>query len=87
MNTLEQARFEIDSIDKKIARLFEARMEQVKIIGGYKKANNIPICDPKREKELLDCCTAFVQNDEIKPYYQNLLKNIIRLSKEYQQCQ
>ena len=47
---LNELRNQIDQIDKEMAVLFEKRMKIVKQIGEYKKENNLPILDKKREE-------------------------------------
>ena len=51
---LNELRNQIDQIDKEMAVLFEKRMKIVKQIGEYKKENNLPILDKKREEEVIE---------------------------------
>ncbi len=53
MKTLIDLRKEIDEIDDHILDLIAKRQEVVKKIGTYKKNNNLPIVDNKREQEKL----------------------------------
>ena len=48
MDTLEQARQEIDAVDAQLAALFERRMRAVVQVAQYKKAHGLPILDPAR---------------------------------------
>lgn len=57
MMELSKARKEIDKIDSKLLRLISQRILVVKKIGEIKRLNNIPIKDPKREKERIDKLT------------------------------
>ena len=50
---LDRIRAKIDRIDRKIVQLVAKRISLVSDIGEYKRKNNLPTCDPKREKELL----------------------------------
>ena len=50
---LEKLRKNIESIDKKIVELFEARMEVVSKVSRYKMRNNIPVKDSSRELEVI----------------------------------
>lgn len=52
--TLKHLRQEITQIDHDIISLLSKRMFVSKRIAEHKKENNLPIFDPKREKELLD---------------------------------
>ncbi len=80
----QEARAEISEIDKKIAKLFERRMEAAISVAEYKKANGIPIEDMVREHQLIEANSALIENDEIRSYYINFLKNTMKLSKDYQ---
>ena len=84
MNELESARKTINEIDKEAARLFEARMEAVKIIAEYKKENRLPIEDLKREEELIAKNSSLITSDELRPYYMQFLRETIGISKDLQ---
>ena len=45
MNKLEQARTQIDAIDREMAKLYEARLDAVKDVIAYKIENDLPILD------------------------------------------
>ncbi len=53
MKNLANARKEIDQIDAEILSLFARRMALGKTIGKVKAANNLPINNPEREREIL----------------------------------
>ena len=69
MSKLDEARLKINEIDKKMAELFESRMEASKSIAEYKKENGLSIEDNKREVELISKNSEYVKSDEIKEYY------------------
>lgn len=54
MNTLESLRQEIDSIDKALLDQIKRRIAVAKVIGDYKKANNLPVYQPEREKLIIE---------------------------------
>ena len=80
----QEARKAISDIDKDIAVLFEKRMEAAVKVAEYKKINGLPIEDLERENHLIDTNSALINNDEIRSYYVNFLKNTMKLSKDYQ---
>lgn len=80
----QEARAEISEIDKEIAKLFERRMEAAVSVAEYKKANGLPIEDMVREQQLIEANSMLIENDEIRSYYINFLKNTMKLSKDYQ---
>ncbi len=53
MDALQEYRKEINKIDKELLKLLKNRLDVVIKIGEYKKKNNLPIVDKKREKELI----------------------------------
>ena len=55
MNNLDKHRKEIDKIDDNIIELLEQRFNLVVEIGQYKKENNLPVFDAKRESAIKTC--------------------------------
>lgn len=84
MNKLEEARIQIDEIDREIARLFEKRMAEVKKVIEYKIENKMPIFDQKRENEVIIKNLKYIENEELKPYFEALLNSLMTVSKAYQ---
>ena len=84
MSNLEKARMTIDQVDKEMARLFEMRMDAVKIVTEYKKQNGVPVEDLSREAQMIERNSTNVENEEYRSYYVNFLKNNIKLSKDMQ---
>lgn len=84
MNKLEEARVEINRIDREIARLFEERMKQVESVIAYKIENNLPILDSSREKEVIERNLKLLQNKNLEKYYIDFLENMMKISKDYQ---
>jgi chorismate mutase/prephenate dehydratase len=80
----QKAREIISDIDKEIAKLFEKRMKASEDVAEYKKLNGLPIEDLVREAQLIDANSQLISDDEIRSYYINFQKNIMKLSKEYQ---
>lgn len=84
MNILEQARVEIDAIDKELMSLFEKRMEAVSKVALYKKEENLPIFHPEREQMVIEKNVSLIQNPALKPYAKEFLQDMMNVSKEYQ---
>lgn len=84
MTELEMARNVINAADKEMARLFEQRMEAVKIVAKYKKEHGLPIDDIARESEIIKRNSEAVESDEFRPYYVDFLKSTIDISKKLQ---
>ncbi len=84
MSDLQKAREIINETDLEMARLFERRMDAVKIVSDYKRENGIPIDDFGREEEMIKRNSEYIENEEYRSYYVNFLKNNIKLSKDMQ---
>ena len=80
----QKARQSISDIDKQIAKLFEQRMKAAEDVAEYKRVNGLPIEDLSRENLLIESNSLLIENNEIKSYYINFQKNIMKLSKDYQ---
>ncbi|MBR5338429.1 MAG: chorismate mutase [Lachnospiraceae bacterium] len=85
MDELKECRLGINEIDEEMARLFEKRMGYAKRIAAYKKENGLPVRDPGREKELIDRCSGFISDEEIRSYYVSYLKSALDVSCSYQE--
>ena len=84
MNKLENARIEINKIDKEMAKLFERRMKAVEDVIEYKIENNMDIFDSSREKEVIEKNTKLLENDKYSKYYVEFIENLMNISKKYQ---
>lgn len=84
MTKLDEARKTINEIDKEMASLFIKRMEAVKLVSEYKAENDLPVFDKKREEELFEKNSAFVEDKSLLPYYTDFLKETVSVSKRYQ---
>ena len=84
MNKLEKARLAINEADAQIAQLFEKRMQAVEDVVAYKMENGLPIFDGAREKEVIQKNLAKITEEKLKPYYEDMLVQLMRISKEYQ---
>ncbi len=85
MNKLEVCREKIDSIDTKIIELYEQRMEVVKDVIKYKIENNIAVLDASRESLMLEKNLAKINNNDLKRYYEDVLKGYLSASKKLQE--
>ena len=85
MNQIEKARLEIDSVDKEIARLYEKRLDAVKEVLEYKKANALPILDADREDAIIEKNQKYIQNKEYIDSYIDFMKKVMSNSRDFQQ--
>ena len=84
MNRLEKARLVINEADAQIAQLFEKRMHAAEDVVAYKMENGLPVFDGAREKEVIERNLAKIEDENLKPYYEDMLVQLMRISKEYQ---
>lgn len=84
MDDLRKYRNDINEIDKKMAELFEKRMEVARKVAEHKKENALAIEDKVREKQILANNVNYISNQEIKEYYINFMQDIMDISKSYQ---
>ena len=84
MNDLQKARQIINQTDKEMAKLFEKRMNAVRLVGEYKKEHGLAVSDKAREEEIIEANAKFVSDNELRSYYVSFLRNNIEISKKYQ---
>ncbi len=80
---LKDCRAKIDDLDREIVQLFASRMELAAQIAAYKRAHDLPILQPEREREKLETLTAQV-GDDLKAPLRRLYSTIFELSRDYQ---
>ena len=85
MKEIEVYRKEIDAIDQQLLALLEQRMKCSKEIVAYKKQHDLPIFQPRREQAVVYKSCQGV-NDASKPYVISFMKQVMQLSKQYQQA-
>ena len=83
LDSLIHYRYLLDLIDPKIKELLLSRLDIIKKIALYKANNKIPILDTNREEYIIDKYTKNIKDDKLD-YYILLLKDIIKVSKLYQ---
>ena len=83
-NKLEEARQTINDIDSRMAELFVQRMKAAETVYEHKKELGLPILDEKREAEVIQKNSALVNDDILKEYYIDYIKNLISVSRSYQ---
>lgn len=84
MTGLEKARNVINDVDAQIAACFEQRMHAAEDVVAYKMENGLPVFDGAREKEVIEKNLAKIEDEKLKPYYRDMLVQLMRISKEYQ---
>ena len=84
MDELERLREEIDGIDRELASAFERRMKVAGRIGLVKKRNGAAVLDEKREQTVLESRRSYIDDPALLPYWEEELKCLMKLSRDYQ---
>ncbi len=80
---LEDSRKIIDDIDNKIKELFLKRMETVQEVAAYKLANNLPVLNSQREREIIARITDDM-DDQMAGYTKSLFTTLFDISRSSQ---
>ncbi len=83
-NKLDEARKIINRVDAQMAELFIERMRAAEMVFEHKKDFGLPISDPKREEAVVKNNSALIDDDIIKAYYIDYIKNLMSISCAYQ---
>lgn len=83
-NKLIEAREIINRVDSQMAELFAERMRAAETVFEYKKEFGLPIFDPKREEAVIEKNSALIDDEIIKSYYIDYIKNVMAVSRAYQ---
>ena len=83
-NLLEEARTIINDVDAKMAELFVQRMRAAEMVYAYKKEMGLPILDEAREAAVIQRNTEKIQDETLKGYYMDYLKQVMAISRAYQ---
>ena len=81
---MEHHRKIINGLDDQIMDLLVQRLVIVKDIGKYKKENNLPILDQKREKKIFDKIDEKYSNVENNQFLKKIYSNLMSETKEIQ---
>lgn len=85
MDLLQEARKIINDVDTKIADLFVKRMEAAQMVAQYKKEHGMPILDAQREEAVIRNGSSRVEDETLREYYTDFMRNTMAISRRYQQ--
>ncbi len=83
MYDIDILRKQIDEIDSQLLPLFLKRMECSKNVAEYKRANNMPVLDKAREKQILDSKATQVA-ENLKNPVRDFFSGIMKISRNLQ---
>ncbi len=84
MDKLKRARDKINIVDSEMAKLFCERMSALHEVAEFKAEHSLPIFDASREAEIIEKHSSSIENEVIRTYYIDFLKNNIKISHSYQ---
>ena len=84
MQDLTSLRRDIDAIDRELVALFRRRMEVAEQVAAYKIANDLPVLDAQRERQVIAAKTELVQAPEEKAELAKLYETLMSLSRARQ---
>ncbi len=84
MKSLVECRHELNTIDDELQELFVKRMACIRDVAFYKIVHELPIYDPEREAAMIERLCGQV-DPGLRPYYKKFIKEILKVSKEFQQ--
>ena len=85
MDLLQEARDIINEVDSQMADLFVQRMGAAQMVAQYKQANGMPILDAAREEVVIRNGSARVEDENLRSYYIDFMRDTMALSRRYQQ--
>lgn len=83
-NKLDEARSIINEVDSQMAELFVKRMRAAEMVYEHKKEFGLPILDQERENAVIVKNSAMIDDDVLKGYYIDYIKNLMFISRAYQ---
>ena len=83
-NMLDEARKIINEVDSKMAELFIKRMRAAEMVYEHKKKFGLPILDQARENAVIEKNTELIEDEILKGYYIDYIKNMMSISRAYQ---
>ena len=81
---LDEARKIINEADKQMAELFVKRMKAAEMVYEHKKEFGLPILDRAREDMVVKNNSALIEDQVLKSYYIDYIKNVMSISRAYQ---
>ena len=83
-NKLDEARQIINEVDAQMAALFVKRMKAAELVYEHKREHGLPILDQKREDAVVERNASLIEEDILRSYYVDFLKNTMAISRAYQ---
>lgn len=86
MDELQQARVQIDEIDRRMAQLFCQRMDAVRSVAAYKQEHGMEVLDAGRETAVVEKNLAALPQAEYAAYYEDFIRHLMGVSRAMQRA-
>lgn len=83
---LEEARKQINELDKTLVETFEKRLALSLEVAKYKEDSNMKIFDPGRKQEIVNQSVDRVKNEQHKAYVSSFMESVLDISKAFQKA-
>ncbi len=83
---LNEARAEIDRVNRELVPLIERRMDAVVEVTRCKREHGLPVYDAERERAVLDAVAASVSNEEYRDAVSKVFQSIMDAAKEFEEA-
>jgi chorismate mutase len=84
---LDSLRFSIDEVDRKILELMTERVRLVLAVGDVKRARQMPVYDPDRERRVLDRLASLAEppldGATVRRVFERLIDEMRRLEQHH----
>lgn len=84
MSLLDDARKQINEVDKAMVELFEKRMQAVEDVVRYKQEHQMNVLDTSRESFVIEHNAEYITNDTYKDSYVEFMEDMMAISRKYQ---
>ena len=84
MDLLQEARKIINDVDAQMADLFVQRMKAAEMVAQYKQEHGMPVQDPEREEAVVRNGSARVEDETLRGYYTDFMRDTMAISRRYQ---
>jgi len=74
---LDSLRFAIDEVDRKLLELMTERVRLVLAVGDVKRARQMPVYDPERERRVLDHLASLAESPLDGPTVRRVFERLI----------
>ena len=82
---LDGLRRQIDEIDRQLTALFEQRMHTALGVAQYKREHGLPVLNAGRERQVLDRCTALLEDKTLEGPLRQWMEQTIASSRAAQE--